>query len=273
MIGAATQSVYSTFIRISFLKMLAYRLRYYTGILTYLIHVAVYYFIWKAIYSNVSAVNGVLNGFTFEEMVTYVAVGWIARSFYFSDIDYDINELVRSGEISNFLIRPVNFQIMMLSQAFGASLFRLGFFSIPIGVVVFITFPVMFPQNLETFALFALSTLLGFGVFAAFNFLIGLLAFALKSIEGVMRAKANLIQLLSGLLLPLSFFPDWFRILLEYLPFKGIAYVPLQIYMGKISDSEACLQIALQGAWLVALLFAGTFFWSRAMNTLAVQGG
>ena len=38
------------FARIGFLNMLAYRARYYVGVLTYLFNVAVYYFIWRAVF-------------------------------------------------------------------------------------------------------------------------------------------------------------------------------------------------------------------------------
>ena len=42
---------YAEFTRVGFVNILAFRLRYYTGILTYLINVTVYYFIWKAVYA------------------------------------------------------------------------------------------------------------------------------------------------------------------------------------------------------------------------------
>ena len=48
----STFELYEAFIRNSFLKMLAYRLRYYTGIITYLLFVSVYYFIWSAVYAS-----------------------------------------------------------------------------------------------------------------------------------------------------------------------------------------------------------------------------
>ena len=65
-----------------FVNTLAYRLRYYTGIVTYFIYVTVYYFIWKAIYEHSSAIEG----FDFSHILTYIAVGWIIRSFYFKTL-------------------------------------------------------------------------------------------------------------------------------------------------------------------------------------------
>ena len=71
--------LYLAFITNAFLNMLAYRLRYYTGIVTYLHFVSVHYFIWQAVFAEQPS-GARLNGFTFEEMVTYISIGWIARS-------------------------------------------------------------------------------------------------------------------------------------------------------------------------------------------------
>ena len=73
-----TIAIYMEYGRIAFLKTLAYRLRYYTGILSYMINIAVYYFIWKAIFTHGERIEG----YDLGEMVTYVAVGWIARRMH-----------------------------------------------------------------------------------------------------------------------------------------------------------------------------------------------
>lgn len=264
--------VYLAFVRNAFLKMLAYRARYYTGIFTYVFFVAVYYFIWKAVYAG-NAAEGLINGYSLSDMLTYISVGWVARSCYFSNIDDEMDDLVRTGQISIYLLRPVNFQAMMFAQAAGESVFRALFFSVPIAVTLWLLFPIELPANLAAFSMFVLSTVLGFLVLAALNFLVGLLAFSFKSIDGIMRAKYNLTQLASGLLLPISFFPLWFQQILDLLPFKAIAFVPLQFYLSKIPAHEIGAVFASQFIWFAALSLLGCFFWSRAMARLTVQGG
>src|SRR5947208_2743539 len=112
---------YVGFARVAFLQILAYRLRYFTGILTYLVNVTVYYFIWKALYSSGNAIQG----FSFRQMITYVAVGWIIRTFYFNNIDRDMANDIQQGHIAGKLTRPVNYQWMQVSQACGESVFRI----------------------------------------------------------------------------------------------------------------------------------------------------
>lgn len=264
--------VYLSFIRNAFLTMLAYRLRYFTGIITYLLFVSVHYFIWQAVFAN-QPDGAFINGFTLTEMVTYISVAWISRSLYFSNIDYDIDEMVRSGEIAIYLLRPVNFQLMMLAKAFGESIFRAFFFTVPVGIVITAVFPISLPASGYDFFLFCASTVMAFFILAQFNFIVGLSAFALKSITGLIQAKYYIVQICSGLLIPLAFFPDWAEQILRLLPFQTIASIPLQFYLGKIPDSEIASAFLLQLFWLVMLTILGKLLWQKALAKLTLQGG
>ncbi len=264
--------VYSTFVRIAFLAMLAYRMRYYTGILTYVLFISVHYFIWKAIFYG-HAPGAAINGFTLPEMITYIAVGWIARSFYFSTIDEEIDELVRSGQVSVFLLRPVSFHMMLLSQAAGESLFRILFFTGPITLAVLWLFPVSLPASASAGALFAAASLFSFFIMAEINFAIGIVAFFTRSIQGISRAKYMLMQLFSGLLMPLAFFPEWFRTVLEVLPFQIITYVPLQLYLGKVEGSAVTGILVNQLLWSLALVGLSHILLLKALRKLTLQGG
>ncbi len=264
--------VYYEFLRNSFLVMLAYRLRYYMGIVTYLLFVSVNYFIWDAVFAGHEP-GSQINGFTVRVRVRSVGVGWVARSLYFSNIDYDIDEIVRTGQISNWLIRPVHFHVMVLCQSAGEAFFRLLFFTLPIGVVILNAFPVMPPASCAYFLLFALGTVFSFLILAEIGFLVGMLAFPLKSIQGIIRAKYFLIQVFSGLLLPPSFFPWWLSPVVEYLPFKMIAYVPLQFYLGRLPLSAALPVLVSQVLWLLVLYAIGQWCWRGAVRNLTIQGG
>jgi ABC-2 type transport system permease protein len=262
---------YVAMVRLSFLKFLAYRLRYFTGIVTYLLFVSVHYFIWQAVFKG-SGVS-VLNGFTFSEMVTYIAIGWISRSLYFSDIDEEISEHVRTGQISSFLVKPIKFHLMMLSEAIGGLIFRFFFFTLPIAVVLLSVYPISLPYSFLNAVAFIMATAGSFFVLAEINFLLGLLCFRLKSIDGIIRAKYFFIQLFSGLLLPLSFYPGWLRAIFEYLPFKLIAFTPLEIYLGKIHGIALLYSIAYLFCWGFLLFISAEILWKRSFNFLSIQGG
>lgn len=261
---------YAEFVRIGFINILAFRLRYYTGIITYLINVTVYYFIWRAVFAQA---EGQMAGFSLPQILTYVSVGWIIRSFYWNTIDQEMAYEVIEGKIAMDLIKPVSVQWMWLTRAMGESAFRLILLTAPTAIVITLLFPVLPPASHLNFALFLLAAAGSFLLLGAINFLIGTCAIPLRSILALIRAKYWLIELLSGLLIPLSFFPPRLQAISSWLPFEHIAYTPLQIYLGRPSLQASLRMIALQYAWVAALLGLGHLWWARATHKITIHGG
>ena len=260
---------YAEFSRVGFVNILAFRLRYFTGIITYFLNVTVYFFIWKAVFHSASYIAG----YNLTQMITYVSVGWIVRSFYWNTIDQEMAYEVIEGKIAMDLIKPVSVQWMWISRAMGESAFRLGLLTLPTAVVVALVFPVEGPYSRENFVLFGAAVLGSFFLMAAINFMIGTCAIPLKSILALIRAKFWLIELLSGLLIPMTFFPDKAQRILSWLPFEHIAYTPLQIYLGKLNGTRAMHAVATEWAWVVALLILAHFWWERSVRKVTIHGG
>ncbi len=261
--------VYREFTRVGFINILAFRLRYFTGVLTYLINVTVYYFIWKALF----AAEPDLGGFRFHEMVTYVAVGWIIRSLYFNNIDQDMAGDVTEGRISMALIKPVNIQWMYICQSLGENLFRLVLMAPPVAAVIALVFPVDPPKSAAYAALFLVSLAGSVLLVATLNFVVGTCAIRLKSILGLLRAKFMVQDLLSGLLIPMSLFPGPLQKVLAFLPFEHIGYTPMLIYLGRLSYAEAGKALAVQALWVLLLAGFGAWFWKVMSRKLTIQGG
>ena len=266
---AALLRIYGGFLRVGFVNTMAYRLRYYTGIVTYFIYVSIYYFIWKAIYTHSASIEG----FDFSQLLTYVAVGWIIRSFYYNNIDQEMATQVLEGKLAMDLIKPVNTQWMYIAQALGESAFRLAMLTVPTAIVVLLVFPVRKPAGVENFAAFMFSSFLSFFLVAGINFAVGTFAVRLKSILGLLRAKYFLLELFSGLLIPISFFPHIFQQIFAFLPFQYISYIPVLLYLGKINGVGILKALAMQMFWVAALMAIGHAMWSRSSKQITIQGG
>ncbi len=256
--------------RVGFVNILAFRLRYYTGIVTYLINVTVYYFIWKALYT---ADPHFAAGFGFEEMVTYVAVGWVIRSVYFNNIDQNMATDILEGNIANSMLKPVSVQSIYVGRALGEASFRLIMLTLPAGLVVTLLFPVQGPASAQAFGLFLLSLGASVVLTGALNFIVGCCAVRLKSILGLLRAKFYVQELLSGLLVPMTMFPPSLQTVMAYLPFEHIAYTPLRIYLGKLQGPAALQALGIQTLWAVALLALGSKFWHLMARKITIHGG
>ncbi len=271
MTALAQFAPYLEFSRIGFVNILAFRLRYYTGIVTYLINVTVYYFIWRAVYGP--AAGAQIAGYDLGQIITYVAVGWIIRSFYWSTIDQEMAYQVLDGKIAMDMIKPISIQWMWLARAVGESAFRLGLLTAPTAFAVALIFPVQGPASAAHFALFIPAVLGSFLLMGAINFMIGTCAVRLKSILALIRAKYWLMELLSGLLIPMPFFPERVRAVLAWLPFEHVAFTPLQIYLGKLAPAEAAAMLAVQWFWVVALLWLGGRWWNLSSRKITIHGG
>lgn len=249
--------------------MLAYRVNYYSGIIIYAINIGAYYFLWQAIYGDKES----LGGLTAEQMTSYIAVAWMARSFYFNNIDREMAMEIKEGKVAIELIRPYSYLLVKMMQGFGEGLFRLLFFSVPGMVLVTFLFSLELPDSLSVWALFFVSIFLSFLINSEINLITGILTFFFLNNEGLMRAKRVIVDLFSGLILPLSFFPGWFQNILSSLPFQGISYLPSMIFSGGIRGSQIYEGLLIQGVWVFLLLIPIFFIWVRARRKLEIQGG
>jgi ABC-2 type transport system permease protein len=271
----ATLGLYGHFVRLAFLKFLAYRLRYYTGVVSYTIFVAGHYYLYLALYAGRAAegLPAEIGGLTVREMVTYVAVGWIGRSLYFNNISRDLARMVTEGEIAMHLIKPFHLQSVMMAEAVGEAGFRLLMFTLPIMVVVAPLFGVGGPPDAAALGWTLVSFALSLVIYSQLGFLVGCLAFVMKNIQGVLRAQMVGMDFLTGVIVPFTFFPGWFQAVVAWLPFQCIGYVPVMIYLGKRQGADVASGLLLQVGWALALGLAARLVWRRATRRLTVQGG
>ena len=61
----------------------------------------------------------------------------------------------------------------------------------------------------------------------------------------------SLGDILSGLVVPIPFFPKFLQIISSYLPFQYISDLPFRIYVGNISINKCLQGITIQLVWLL----------------------
>ncbi len=78
---------------------------------------------------------------------------------------------------------------------------------------------------------------------------------------------------LMGAMIPLPFFPESIRKIVELLPFASMQNTPFRIYSGNIQGIDALKQVLLQMFWLVFLVLTGKYLMKRAARKVIIQGG
>ena len=79
--------------------------------------------------------------------------------------------------------------------------------------------------------------------------------------------------LLSGFIVPLTYYPDWLRRMVELTPFPAMVNTPIEIYLGMPSGTPPMQALAVQIFWVVALALAARAVYARGVARLVVQGG
>lgn len=262
-------SMYVEMIRIRFLMMLAYRVNYYSGIAVYSINIGAYYFLWNAIYGD----KVTMGGLTALQMVTYVSISWMARAFYFNNIDQEMAQEVKEGKVAIELIRPYHYLMTKIMQAMGEGIFRFLFFSLLGMIVISFFFPIQYPTQFSIWGWYGISLLLSFFINTQINLITGLLTFFFYNNEGLMRAKRVFVDLFSGLILPISLYPEWAQAILSYLPFQAISYLPGMIFTGGVQGEQVLVSLGQQLLWVLILWIPIGMLWWQAKKNLVIQGG
>lgn len=84
--------------------------------------------------------------------------------------------------------------------------------------------------------------------------------------------KMACMSILSGLYIPLEFYPEWLLKLTYVFPFRAIYYLPVSAMMKSYSLEEGLLLILQQLAWVTVLLVLCISLQRAAFKKLTVQG-
>jgi ABC-2 type transport system permease protein len=249
---------------------LAYRFQFFTATIGALLMMALLYYLWTAIYHSATTIQ-----MSHQGLITYVCVG---QAFSFARpgqrrVMMRIGGGIRNGNVLIDLIRPTDYQLMTFSDTLGAYLMETLLVSLPSYLLALIIFGISLPASPESGVGFILSLLGAFFLIFSVDFLIGLTGFWTFNIWGFGYAKIAMLDILGGTIVPLSLFPAGLRNLVLALPFQGMAYTPLAIYIGTIQGNAIWLSILNQFAWGVGLVLFTRLIWLRAKRRIEIQGG
>ena len=215
-----------------------------------------------------------IGGYDARDTVTYV---WLTQGLLsvvasFGPSWYELALRIRSGDVAIDLHRPLDLQAAGLAQDAGRAAYQLFFRAIPPFVLGALVFDVTAPTEPLRWLAFAVAVALAVLVSFGVRFLVNLASFWLLDHRGPTLIALVVSHLLSGLIVPLAFFPEPFDTLARLLPFASMLQIPIDVFVGEpLGGNGAAL--ALQAAWAVALLALGRLALGAGTQKLVVQGG
>ena len=260
---------YTSVGKMSFLRFTAYKADIIIHFLTYPIVFVAFFFFISGVFSGRLGQTG----YTVSQLLAYYSVGWMLRMINHHGADISIGQSILTGDIASLLVKPVDHHYYSLAEALGKAFGRILLYSLPAFLILsFFVKQFAFVWNAGLIRFLALS-LVGFFISFEVQYLIGCAAFFFTVNHQIVWITDMTIRLISGLVIPLSFFPHSVSRLLELLPFQYIYYIPIQAWIGKV-DAHGFNMFFLTGlAWLAVLYLLGRGICLLGLKRFTVFGG
>jgi len=263
-------TLFFKYVSISFQRQVTYRFDCFVGILNGFLYVFIFTSLWKALYSQFDTREH--NGFSLQAIIAYAVMAMAIRISFSMD-DSIVYKKVQDGSIATDIIKPVSFFFMNLAENIGHSLFHILARTFPIVVISIFMYNISISVKPSRLLLFFFSALFGYLLLSMLNFIVGLFAFWFIEIFPFMLFKYALFTFFSGGIVPIDFFPESLKPLLNFLPFQHILYSPTIILIGKVYMTEVPRILITQLVWVVVMGIICHFMWYTGKKKLVIQGG
>ncbi len=210
---------------------------------------------------------------TLPETVTYIWLGQALLLLVPFRGDAEVRQMIRTGNVAYELIRPVDLYWLWYSRAIAQRVAPAILRAVPMFVVAGLFFGLRGPASLQSCTAFVLSIVGSVLLGSAISTFISITLFRTISGEGIARLLFATVWALSGILVPLPFFPDWLQPVLNFLPFRGLLDVPFRLYMGHIPLHDFPLLFLHQLAWTAGVILLCRLLLNRSMKRVVIQGG
>ncbi|MDB4955051.1 MAG: transporter permease [Myxococcales bacterium] len=256
-----------TLLRIGVAETVAYRAEFLVWILT-----TTQPLIMLGLWTSVAR-EAPFHGYTSSSFVAYYLANLIVRQLTGNWVAWQMMEEIRLGVMAMRLLRPIHPFFAYATSHFAAIPFR-SLVALPVAVALLVSSGA---SSLTTdplqLAMIVPSILLAWLITFAILFAIGAMAFFLTNTMAISNLYFGLYSLFSGYLLPLDLMPRPIAVVAEWLPFRYMLSVPVEL-MTKTLDTEHVFAIVGgQVAWAAITLAIALAIWRAGVRKFEAVGG
>ena len=264
---------YLSYFILKFKTGLQYRAAAIAGISTQIFFGLIYISVYIAFYeSNPDTIPMPLN-----QLITYVWLGQSVFSLvYMWYKDKEIINMIKTGNIAYELVRPQDLYLMWFSKIYGEKISKVVLRFLPVIIVALILpqpFKIDLSISLIRFIVFICSLLLSSFLVTLITLFYHIIVLFTLDEKGVVNIFMVVSDILSGLVIPLVFFPEYMQKILKFLPFAYVSDFPFRLYVGNYTVIEGLNGIIIQIIWILILIIFGRILMKKALKKAVVQGG
>ena len=222
------------------------------------------FFFWRSIFTSGPSV---ISGRTFDEFVSYLLLSTYLQTMMGYPLIYFISRELRTGGISHSLLRPIGYDVQMIYKTLGTSLVCALLFIPLLLCVLFMNRSIGCIGVLK----FLILATLGIISYVHFDFILGLFTFWTENSWGIALFKQGVILFFSGRLFPVDMLGESLLHRIQYSPFPGMVYGPIEQLLG--SSDDFAMKMMIQILWILLFKLCIYFLIKKAQKDVMIYGG
>ncbi|MBI2327292.1 ABC-2 family transporter protein [Candidatus Curtissbacteria bacterium] len=250
-------------------ETVSYRLNFVMWRIRVVLQIITLYFLWLSILPK----DTTFLGYNQSLMLTYILGTSLLAAFVLSSRSYSVGDEINQGNLSNFLIKPINYFLYHFARDVGDKSMNIVFSIFELTILFLLLRPPIFIQTDPFFLfLFLISAILALLLYFFFNFLLGLVGFWSPEVWAPRFIFFIVITFFAGGLFPLDILPKSVFTVFQLLPFPYLLYFPLKIYLGQLPLFEIFKGLTVSFIWLILMYLLVKFIWNVGLKLYTAQG-
>jgi ABC-2 type transport system permease protein len=256
-------------VKLSFRRQLTYRTANLAGLATNFFFGLLRASVLIALYGPRTEVAGL----SLADAVTYTGISQAAIACLSFFGWSEVMQSVYSGDIASDLLKPMGYFTFWLAKDLGRAVASFLVRGLTLMVAYALFYDITMPRSGGQWLAVVVTLMLSMLVSFSWRFLINLTAFWTPDARGVIRFVFVFSWFLSGFLMPLRLFPDWFARVCHLTPFPSMINTLVEVYLGVLTGSALFQAMGMQLLWIVLLFATGQLVLRVGVHRLVIQGG
>jgi ABC-2 type transport system permease protein len=254
----------------SFRQQLTYRAATLAGLFTNAVFGVFLATVFVAFFKANGDDGAAVAGWTVSQTVTMTWINQSIIMLVFMWGWWEIALTIQSGAVVTDMLKPMSYFSYWLSRDLGRAFAQVFVRFAPTFLIGSLLFDLEAPASTLNAIAFAFSVIIAILLSFTWRFMLNVSAFWVLDFRGLSMMSTALINILSGFLIPLAFFPELIKPVLYFLPFRGIVQMPSEVYLGQIGIVHGLL---FQVVWLAVLIGIAQLVFRQAQRKVVIQGG
>jgi len=246
----------------SFQDAIVYRFDTISALFAHLFSFAAFFYLWHSIYRQ----DEQIGSYTLGSLISYYLVTNLLNLIIKNeDIAWIISDEIRLGEISNIILKPLNYTWFVFARALGKASFSAITYTLAMTLIFYaLGNRLETPKSFSVLVFFIFFAITGFFISFFVKYLVGLCSFWFGMIWGFNFTFSLVASFLDGSFVPLDLIPEPFSTIVNILPFKYIIFIPISIFTNRMEPSLHMFIIPL--LWIILFYLMTRFVLQRGLK-------